>query len=404
MPVHGAKIKRRLRVASSKCDAYENVDYQEIREYPIRQRARNVAETPWLILPGDNKLTRRALKLRFIKDHKDPDKFVGVHVEVLFQTRKNQKESWPSRTVNLAQIPKNFGFKFALDSAQTSELEQALQDAYSIGKGEISSGKRTVVRGAGRDEIIVTDKNKAAALQRLTSLLNERDLNEWMAKNISALPTDLALARLYNDRRTKLAEFKRALNGDHNERFWQELLKANPWMFGTTYVEILSERRLDIHHTTDFPLRVEGGFMDIVEIKTPRSPFWALEGSGTHYKYRDKYLIPHRELQGAITQTTKYILQAEKNVDSADYANDHGGVVPLKPRGLIIHGRSTGWKKEEWEAFRLLNDELHTVQVITFDHLLRQADRMLAVMNIRDENPTPEDIEVDDLSAEDFPF
>lgn len=296
------------------------MDYQEIREYQIRQRARNVAETPWLILPGENKLTRRAIKLSFIKDHRDPEKFVGVHVEVLFQNRRNQTEPWPSKAINLAQLPKNFGFRFCLDSAQTIELAQALQDAYPIGSEKISSGKRTVLRGVGKDEIIVTEKNKIAVLQQLTKILNQKDFNEWIGRNISALPTDLALARLYSDRRSRLATFKQAITGNRDESFWQTFLKENPWMFGTSYVEILSERRLDIHHTSDFPLKVEGGFMDIVEIKTPQAPFWAVLRSGIYYRYRDKYLIPHQELQGAIAQTTKYILQAEKKLDSAEYA------------------------------------------------------------------------------------
>jgi hypothetical protein len=56
-------------------------------------------------------------------------------------------------------------------------------------------------------------------------------------------------------------------------------------------------------------------------------------------------------LQGAIAQTTKYILQAEKKVDSAEYIKDHGGIVPLKPRGLVIQGRSDDWTREEWNRF-----------------------------------------------------
>lgn len=121
---------------------------------------------------------------------------------------------------------------------------------------------------------------------------------------------------------------------------------------------------------------------------------------GGNYKYRDKFLIPHPELQGALAQTTKYILQAEKKVNDTDYIKDHGGVIPLKPRGLIIHGRSLNWRAEEWESFRLLNDELHSVQVITFDHLFKQAERMLAVMEIKDENPLVEE----EINADDFPF
>jgi hypothetical protein len=379
------------------------MDYQQIREYQIRQRAKNVAETPWLILPGENKLTRRLLKLSFIKDQQDPEKFIGVHAEVLYQKRKNQTVPWPAKTIDLTKVPKDLGFKFSLDSAQTYELAQALQDAYPIGGGKIGSGKRTVVSNVGKDEIIVTKKNKATVLKQLTAILDKDDINGWLEENIDSLSTDLALTRLYHDRKTKLQAFRTALKEEHDEHFWQQFLKGNSWMFGAACIEILSERRLDIHHSADFPMAVEGGFMDIVEIKTPQLPFWA-SSAGKRLKYRNKYLIPHSGLQGAIAQTTKYILQAEKRVDSEEYIQDHGGIVPLKPRGLIIHGRSNDWVHEEWEAFRLLNDELHTIQVITFDHLLKQAERMLAVMKVPDDNPPLEDLEVDEIRPEDIPF
>jgi hypothetical protein len=379
------------------------MDYENIREYQIKQRAKNVAETPWLILPGENKLTRRLVKLSFIKDYKDTEKLIGVHVEVLYQVRSNQNVDWPAKTVDLKQIPKDIGFKFSLDSSQTYELGQALQDAYSIGGGKIGSGKRTVLRNIGIDEIIVTQQNKAEILKQLKGVLDGDDINEWLGDNLTAFSTDLAMARLYHHRQTKLDDFRTALKEEHDENFWQRFLKENSWVFGSSCVEILPERRLDIHHETDFPIRVDGGFMDIVEIKTPQVPFWALS-SGKRFKYRDKFLIPDKSLQGAIAQTTKYILQAEKMVDSAEYIKDHGGIVPLKPRGLVIQGRSDDWTREEWESFRLLNDELHSVQVITFDHLLQQAERMLAVMKVSEENQPGVDLDIDEICMDDPPF
>lgn len=378
------------------------MSYQAIREYQIQQKAKNVAETPWLILPGPNKLTRRALKISFIKDHRDSSKFVGLHAEILFQKRKSQKESWPEKMVDLRNVSNDFGLKIQLDTTQTYELAQALQDAYPIGEDNIKSGKRTVIRGAGKDEIIVTEKNKIDVLKKISGLLSEAELNEWISENIASLSTDLAMIRLYKDRKSQLAEFQKALGENKDEGFWQKFLKKNNWMFGVTCIEIIDERRLDIHHETDFPLHVDGGFMDIAEIKKPGLPFWTLSRSGEYYKYRGKFLVPNAELQGALAQVTKYILQAEKKVNDAEYIKDHGGIVPLKPRGLVVHGRSNDWGSEEWEAFRLLNDELHTVQIITFDQLEKQAERMLSVMEIKDDNPTP--VEVEEINPEDIPF
>ena len=56
------------------------------------------------------------------------------------------------------------------------------------------------------------------------------------------------------------------------------------------------------------------------------------------------------------------------------------------------------------ESFRLLNDELHSVQVITFDHLLQQAERMLAVMKVPEENQPGADLDIDEICMDDPPF
>lgn len=147
-------------------------------------------------------------------------------------------------------------------------------------------------------------------------------------------------------------------------------------MFGSANVALIPERRIDIKNYAELPFEVAGGFMDIIELKRTDVPFWTQSKGGQPYLYRGKYLVPHHELRGAIALAEHYILQAEKQVDSADFRKTHG-IVPLKPRGIVVHGRSDDWKESEWEAFRLLNDSLHGIEVITFDHLLAQARRSI---------------------------
>src|SRR5204863_10078098 len=110
-----------------------------------------------------------------------------------------------------------FGFKFGMDSAQTYELAQALQDAYSIGSEKLGSGKRTVLRGIGKDEVLITEKNKLDALRQLSRILTDEDINKWIGENISALSTDLALARIYQERKLRLQSFKKALDTEQDE-------------------------------------------------------------------------------------------------------------------------------------------------------------------------------------------
>ena len=120
-----------------------------------------------------------------------------------------------------------------------------------------------------------------------------------------------------------------------------------------------------------------------MEIKTPEFPFWKLQKDGSYFFYRNKYLVPYIELRCAITQGENYILETEKEMDSKAWAESHGGIYPIKPKCLIVHGRSDGWRDKESIAFRLLNDSLHGITVITFDHLLLRARQMVELFNPR---------------------
>ncbi|MGI9086853.1 MAG: hypothetical protein ACR2HH_03785 [Chthoniobacterales bacterium] len=51
----------------------------------------------------------------------------------------------------------------------------------------------------------------------------------------------------------------------------------------------------------------------------------------------------------------------------------------MKPRCTLIFGRSNDWNKEQAEAYRILNAGFHNLQVMTYDHVLTRAKRMLAL-------------------------
>ena len=152
-------------------------------------------------------------------------------------------------------------------------------------------------------------------------------------------------------------------------------------MFGAAYIRPVGERRLNIRSQTDYSMVGEDGFLDIVEIKKPGFPFWRRTRDDGSFLYRGKYPVPHEELQCAITQACNYVHEAEEKSDSQSFRDDHEGVVPIKPECLAVHGRSNSWGEKESKAFRLLNDRLHGIRVITFDHLLARARRAVELLN-----------------------
>jgi hypothetical protein len=276
----------------------------------------------------------------------------------------------------LKQTTFNAPSKFPLDSGETRILFDYLTDFYRIADDGIRQGVETVHIG-NPAEWIRTDSSRAELIRRLLNDDHGGEVWEMLIALQPELASQLAAALVHKRRRQALAAFEQALTEEHNEEYWRRLLRANAWIFGGANVAIIDESRIDLHHIADIPFEVTGGFMDIVELKKPDFPFWTMSRTGSAWKYRGKFLTPHPELNGAIAQTRYYILQAEKHVADSDFARDHG-VVPLKPRGLVVHGRSADWGTAEWEAFRLLNDGLHGLQVLTFDHLLEQGRRSLA--------------------------
>jgi hypothetical protein len=69
-----------------------------------------------------------------------------------------------------------------------------------------------------------------------------------------------------------------------------------------------------------------------------------------------------------------------------------GWVRVAKPRGILIFGRSKGWNKEQCEAFRLLNASYHNLTIMTYDHVLERANRMLGLPEVNaksEDDPMP---------------
>jgi hypothetical protein len=213
--------------------------------------------------------------------------------------------------------------------------------------------------------ILESEKNKDAIYQLFKDQYPEFD------KKILAY-------KLVQARKKSLEEFKVSLD-DVNKKerdYWQPFLERNRWMFGLSYFILLDENRIDLWDTADYLFESEDGFIDIVEIKHPHFEFWQKDAIGKHKKYRN-YLQPSEELKGAITQATNYIFQLEKKFSDLDWQKRNHCGMPVKPSCTVIFGRSNNWDSEEKTAFRLLNDSLHGIDIITFDHLYSRAALLL---------------------------
>jgi hypothetical protein len=87
------------------------------------------------------------------------------------------------------------------------------------------------------------------------------------------------------------------------------------------------------------------GFLDVVEIKRPEGgmSFWA--STLDHGNY-----IPSTELTTAVAQATRYIYEIEREANSVKFLERVGGVKTVKPRCILVFGRSQDWNNEQKEA------------------------------------------------------
>ncbi len=196
-------------------------------------------------------------------------------------------------------------------------------------------------------------------------------LNLIVENNI--LPDDLVGLLQHQARIVGVQEFETMLGQRLNEPNWQEWFKCNDWVLGSDFVRMLDDRAIDTANISDFLMQAYDGFLDVVEIKKPEGGlrFWAST------KDHDNY-VQSSDLTKAITQATKYIYELEREANSAKFL-ERVGVRVIKPRCILIFGRSNDWNNEQKEAYRILNSSFHNLTIMTYDHVLDRAKRILGI-------------------------
>ena len=111
-------------------------------------------------------------------------------------------------------------------------------------------------------------------------------------------------------------------------------------------------------------ISTKNGIDSIVEIKRPEGAhrFWATTLDHGNF-------VPSADLTKAITQASKYIYEVEREANSIKFLERVGHVKTVKPRCILIFGRSNDWKSEQVEAYRIMNAAYHNLTVMTYDHV-----------------------------------
>lgn len=215
------------------------------------------------------------------------------------------------------------------------------------------------------------EKSNADQIKALFSLPDKKQLINFVLSN-DVIPETLEAGLLHAKRVKAITEFSSMLNNDLVESNWQTWFEKNSWVLGSDFVRILDERSIDTQNITDFLMEAYDGFLDIIEIKRPEGgmSFWAKTIDHGNY-------VPSTDLIKAVTQASSYIFEVEREANSIKFLERVDGVKTIKPRCILIFGRSNDWNEKQIEAFRILNSGYHNLTIMTYDHVLERAKRIV---------------------------
>jgi hypothetical protein len=215
------------------------------------------------------------------------------------------------------------------------------------------------------------DVQNAEQIKQLLNIEDKKGMLQFLLNN-DVIPEELEVGLTHARKLKAIDEFQYLLESDFTENKWQTWFEKNSWVLGSDFVKTLDERAIDISNITDFLMQSYDGFLDVIEIKRPEGglKFW-----GSALDHGNYY--PHSDLIKAITQSISYIHEIELKANDMKFFERVGKVKIIKPRCTLIFGRSNGWDQAQQEAFRILNSSYHNLTIMTFDHVLDRAKRIL---------------------------
>ena len=152
------------------------------------------------------------------------------------------------------------------------------------------------------------------------------------------------------------------------EKIFQNWIELNLWIFGIDYIKKHDSRKIALFSEGDLLMESVDGYLDLIELKRPKHELFKFDDS-------HKCFYPHINLSQVIGQSLFYLqkLQDYKLNIEKEYE-----VKVIMPRVKIIIGRNINFKNEEKDSLRMLNSNLNSIQIITYDDLVQFGKLILA--------------------------
>lgn len=183
----------------------------------------------------------------------------------------------------------------------------------------------------------------------------------------------------------KIQEFEQRLQQSYpetkGEESWQKWIYQNSWLFATQYGSPLPRRiRGGRNQIPDFLFPTLDGFVDILEIKKPEAEV-LIADKGHPGAYRLSGISNQ-----ALGQVINYLNEVEQH--SSGIIRDIQEIYSievnaLKPRAIILIGKSENWKRLQKVALREINNRLNQIEIITYTDLLQRSKNILKIYSNR---------------------
>jgi len=189
--------------------------------------------------------------------------------------------------------------------------------------------------------------------------------------------------------KNKLEEFRKRLKKKFPEtkgkNSWQSWIYSNSWIFGVNYLKPIEKKKVGFNQIPDYLFPTVDGFLDILEIKTPHESKSKNNGDIIieDKNHPGSYYWTQR-VSEAVGQVTNYLHELEKHqLEIAqkikrEYKIE---VSTVKPRAIILIGRTKDWEEKKLEALRKLNFTLHGIEVISYDQLIKRAESLVEMFD-----------------------
>lgn len=233
-------------------------------------------------------------------------------------------------------------------------------------------------------EMVITDKKDFIETSKIKGLLQKSNLSLDELDsldgviNIKKFSTSkgalMKLIEYLDNKDINFLEYAKSdpltciYEANQKEKFFQNWIESNLWVFGTSYIRKLDESNLSFSSDSDIVMETLDGFYELIEVKLPSASLFNFDKSHNTY-------YPSSTLSSALGQVLKYLQDVDEFKPNIEKANN---TTVLFPKAKLIIGKEPSVDAEK-EALRRLNASLNNVEILTYDNLIKNAEKLIEI-------------------------